>query len=62
REAWAILRAAGSDGLTLGALVRRAREHDEDEIREAIAGLIAAAWIVSEGEGDASVLRVAQRG
>ncbi|MBL8683027.1 MAG: hypothetical protein JNK05_27925, partial [Myxococcales bacterium] len=30
REAWAILRAAGSDGLTLGALVRRAREHDED--------------------------------
>lgn len=57
REAWAILRAAGGEGLAFGALVRRARAHEEDEIREAIAGLVAGAWVVVDGEGDEAIVK-----
>lgn len=57
REAWAILRAAGRDGLSRGALVRRAREHEQDEIREAIANLATEGWIVVDGDGDEAVIR-----
>lgn len=56
REAWAILCAAGADGLALSAVVRRAREHDEDEIREAISSLIADAWVEVASDDDGLAL------
>ncbi len=57
REAWAILRAAGPDGLTLRELVRRAREHEEDELREAVVRLLESGWVARalESEGESAL-------
>ncbi|MFO0563160.1 MAG: hypothetical protein U0269_34380 [Polyangiales bacterium] len=51
REAYAIACAAGSEGIPVDELVRRGREHTEDELREAISSLAKRGWVsVSDDE------------
>ena len=51
REAYAIACAAGAEGIPLRELVRRGREHTEDELRDAIDALVAGGWVsVSDDE------------